>query len=327
MTSMRDDVLVLGAGVIGLTTAVCLAEAGLRVRVLAAEPPVATTSVAAGAMWGPAFAEPAEQVLGWSRTGLAEFTALAGDETTGVSLVRGRMAARFPLPLDGELPPQVAVVPELADCLPEELPEGYLSGQWCRVPLIDMPRYLRYLTGRLRSAGGTLEIRSVARLLDLVDLAPVLVNCAGAGARRLVPDLALQAVRGQSVVVTNPGVHEFFVEVSNEPEMTCYFPHGEHVVLGGVSLEGDWSTEPDPAVAEQILARCAAVQPLFSNAEVVEHRVGTRPTRAPIRVEATELGGARLVHCYGHGGLGVTLSWGSARQAAALAAPDRLSPS
>jgi D-amino-acid oxidase len=47
--------------------------------------------------------------------------------------------------------------------------------------------------------------------------------------------------------------------------------------------------------------------------------VGLRPGRASVRVEAESRRGARLVHDYGHGGSGVTLSWGCAREAAALA--------
>lgn len=53
------------------------------------------------------------------------------------------------------------------------------------------------------------------------------------------------------------------------------------------------------------------------------HRVGLRPARDPgVRVEreVTARGGV-LVHNYGHGGAGVTVAWGCAEEAAALAAP------
>jgi len=319
VTDVSDDVLVIGAGVIGLTTAVCLAEAGVRTRVMSTDLPRQTTSAMAGAMWGPAFAEPAEQVLRWSRLSLTEFTALAHDPATGVRLTRGRMASRATMPLNG-LPPQVTMVPGLVSCGRAELPPGFASGQWGRVPLIDMPRYLGYLTGRLTAAGGRLDIRSVSRLSETVDEAPVLVNCSGMGARRLVPDLTVRASRGQLVVVANPGVEEFFVEITTEAESTSYFPHGDQVVLGGVSVVGDWRLEPDAAVAEGILDRCAAVEPLLAGAPILEHRVGLRPERTPIRLEAREIAGRPIVHCYGHGSLGVTLSWGCARETAQLAA-------
>ena len=46
-----------------------------------------------------------------------------------------------------------------------------------------------------------------------------------------------------------------------------------------------------------------------------------RPTRPQVRLEAEPPGtGPLVVHNYGHGGAGVTLSWGCAREAAGLAA-------
>ena len=55
------DVLVVGAGVVGLTTALCLAESGLRVGIRTAAPPGASTSATAGAVWGPVMAGPAQR--------------------------------------------------------------------------------------------------------------------------------------------------------------------------------------------------------------------------------------------------------------------------
>ena len=64
------DVLVVGAGVVGLTTALCLAESGLRVGIRTAAPPGASTSAAAGAVWGPVMAGPAQRIREWARTSL-----------------------------------------------------------------------------------------------------------------------------------------------------------------------------------------------------------------------------------------------------------------
>jgi D-amino-acid oxidase len=126
-------------------------------------------------------------------------------------------------------------------------------------------------------------------------------------------------VRGQHVVVENPGLDEFFIEAPFGATWAAYFVHGDRVVLGGVAQVDDWNLEPDPAVAEQILQRCAAVQPLLENARVIGHQVGLRPERGGVRLEAEPFGSARCVHAYGHGGSGVSLSWGCAREAAGLA--------
>ena len=66
MTDNEADVLVLGGGVIGLTTAVCLAEAGVTVTLAAAEPPAGTTSAAAGAIWGPHLVGMDERIGRWA---------------------------------------------------------------------------------------------------------------------------------------------------------------------------------------------------------------------------------------------------------------------
>ncbi len=77
---------------------------------------------------------------------------------------------------------------------------------------------------------------------------------------------------------------------------------------------------PDPATAEAIVARCTWVRPELAGARVVDHRMGLRPARPRVRLAVEELpGGTRCVHNYGHGGAGVTVVWGCAREAAALA--------
>jgi D-amino-acid oxidase len=69
---------------------------------------------------------------------------------------------------------------------------------------------------------------------------------------------------------------------------------------------------PDPATAAAILDRCAKLEPRLREAAVLEHRVGLRPGRPSVRLEAERRADTLLVHNYGHGGAGVTLSWGCA---------------
>ena len=86
-------------------------------------------------------------------------------------------------------------------------------------------------------------------------------------------------------------------------------------MLGGTVAEGEWDTAPWPAVAERILRDCAAVDPRVLGADVLAHRVGLRPSRTEVRLEAEPLDGGRVLwHNYGHGGGGVTVSWGCARE-------------
>ncbi len=194
MGERRPDVIVVGAGVIGLTMGVCLAELGLRVKLRTRVASSATTSAVASAMIGPSFA-PADDPVGVrERVGIEEFTQLAAVEGTGVVLRRGRLVSRQA----GPLPPGVEL------CAPGELPTGFAAGFWARLPLVDMPIYLDYLVRRLTAAGGQIELAQVGSLAELAEQAPLLVNCAGLGARELVPDPSVRAVRGQQVIVDNP---------------------------------------------------------------------------------------------------------------------------
>ncbi|WP_432867443.1 FAD-dependent oxidoreductase [Microbispora rosea] len=185
---------------------------------------------------------------------------------------------------------------------------GFASGYRFTVPLIDMPVYLGYLQRRLHAAGATVERRTLSDL-EQARPAAMVVNCTGLSARTLAGDLRIRPVRGQHVVVTNPGLTEFFSEdTGTSPDLLCTHPHGDHVVLGGTAIEGEESQHVDHQVARAILARCRAVEPRLAEAEILGHRVGLRPARAHVRVEADRVAGRTLLHNYGHGGAGVTLS-------------------
>ena len=323
------DALVIGAGVAGLSTAVCLAEAGRRVVIQAAEPPGRTTSAVAGAIWGPHLVERSDRVTEWCADTLGTLTGLAGRPGTGVRLASGVMAIRA-ADADPELPSEVAAMGDgIRPCAAAGLPDGFVAGWRYTAPVVSMPIYLDYLLGRFRQAGGELRIGAVASLAEAAasTAAPVLVNCAGTGAHDLVPDPAVIPYRGQVVIAGNPGLTEFFIgQPDADHELVYVFPHDGRVVLGGTEVAGDWSAQPDPATARRIVRDCAAVDARLAAAPVIEHRVGFRPARPQVRLEAEDAvaadgGTARLlVHNYGHGGAGVTLSWGCARAVAGLVA-------
>jgi D-amino-acid oxidase len=268
----------------------------------------------AGAIWASSLAEPADYVRRWASESLREFRALADTSTAGVRIAGGTLASRRsaePLPH--------ARFPGVEVSASDRLPDGFLSGFAVELPLIDMPRYLAYLVERLADARVAVEVGPVANLAEVAGQAPTIVNCAGIGARELVSDPALRPLRGEHVIVENPGVEDFFVEEPRDQEWTSFFPHHERIVLGGNAREDDWNLEPDPMSAQAIVDRCALVEPALRAARVIEHQVGLRPARARIRVEREQLGSATLIHNYGHGASGVSLSWGCAKDVVALA--------
>ncbi|MGW0738060.1 FAD-dependent oxidoreductase [Streptomyces sp. NPDC002851] len=318
------DVIVVGGGVIGLTTAVVLAERGARVRVWAREPAEDTTSAVAGALWWPYRIEPAELVASWALESLREHTADAeAPDETGVRLVSGVHAGQR---LSG-LGAWAGGLPGLREVYGDEVPgAAYERGVRVRLPLIDMAVHLAWLRRRLAAAGGVVELRGVRDLAEAGAVAPVVVNCSGLGARELVPDPEVFGVRGQLVLVENPGVEEWFTDAAAGADaLTYFFPRGDVVALGGTAEEGAEGRVPDPAVAAAIVARCAAVRPELGRAQVVRHLVGVRPgRRSGVRLEREQgTWGGLLVHNYGHGGAGVTVAWGCARAAAELVDPGR----
>ncbi|MGM9348789.1 NAD(P)/FAD-dependent oxidoreductase [Streptomyces salinarius] len=311
---LTGEVVVVGGGVIGLTTAVVLAERGRRVRLWSREPVERTTSVVAGGLWWPYRIEPVALAQSWALRSLDVYEELAArPEETGVRMAEGVLGETGPDEVGAWA---AARLPGLRASTAAEYGG---PGLWARLPLIDMSTHLPWLRERLIAAGGTVENRAVTELAEAD--APVVVNCTGLAARDLVPDPAVRPVRGQLVVVENPGIRTWLVSADPHSGETTYFlPQPGRLLLGGTAEDDVRSTEPDPAVAEAIVRRCAALRPEIAGARVLAHRVGLRPARDAVRLERGTLpDGRRLVHNYGHGGAGVTVAWGCAQEAARLA--------
>lgn len=305
---MTQRVIVVGAGVIGLSCAVRLAEAGFDAHVLARELPLETTSAVAGALWFPYRAEPAADVARWGRVTLEELLRLADAEEEAGVLVRDGVLLHHTPP---QRPSWADAVSDLTSLHPVTDPApGYRHGLAARVPLVDMGRYLPWLQARLERAGGTVTRMPLPALPER----GVVVNATGVAARAVAADPLVHPVRGQVVVLENPGLDRWLVDDEETPDgrLVYVLPRTDTVVVGGCAVEDDWDPVPDPDLAEAILARATEVEPRLRGARVLAHRVGLRPARSAVRLETTHSGDGTVVHCYGHGGAGVTLSWGCA---------------
>ena len=278
-------VTVVGAGVIGLSCAVRLLEAGHEVNVIGRERTSGTTSAVAGGFWFPYLAEPRDRVTTWAAETFLELARLAREEPeSGVRMVHGT---------------QHNPEADLWWAAPlTDLTVGDDRAEFT-APIAEMPVYLPWLERRITDAGGTISTGTVDDLESLD--ADVVVNATGLGARELVGDTSLYPVQGQ-IVVLEPGATEEWLEAEGE------------AVVGGTSVPHAWDQSPDPRTAERILADATAAVPEIANADVRAHLVGLRPARPTVRLERE----GRVVHCYGHGGAGVTLSWGCATEVAAL---------
>ena len=183
-----------------------------------------------------------------------------------------------------------------------------------------MPLYLRWLAGRVEALGGTITRLNLSALPTGAD---VVVNCTGLGRAARWRPISTSSRCGTGRRVEQFGLERWWLDPAGP---TYVVPRSRDVVVGGTEVHGEWSRSPSPATAAEILDRAAALVPAVRDARVLRHKVGLRPARPTVRVERT----GDVVHCYGHGGSGVTLSWGTAddvvgaRRLEALGVHDRV---
>ncbi len=322
------DILVIGCGVSGLTTGVLLLEAGHRVTIWAKTLPPYTTSNAAAAVWHPFKANPPEKVARWGAESFQAFKRLLAIPESGViqsPLLEMRMTP-------GEEPPWAGAVDAFRHARPEELLPGRADGFVFESLVIDTNRYLDYLRQRFLAQGGQIVQRTVHGLEEAFERSKVVVNCTGLGARELVGDRDIHPSRGTVVRLKQHGFHQVLLDDEERDDMAYVIPRIDDIVLGGTDIEdvsgesyhGEEYEESATldATAEAILKRCARLAPDFASIAseaVLKMVTGWRPVRSEVRLERETLAPERiLLHNYGHGGAGVTLSWGCAQEVVGL---------
>jgi D-amino-acid oxidase len=316
------SVAIVGAGVTGLTCGVVFAERGYRTSIFAKETGRQTTSGAAAAVWFPYHVEPGERVIPLALETYQVLLDLARFPESGVSIIESRQFLRtgeieipdWAIPLGAQRLSSVATglwpVQDYAQ------PGGYsfASGFSLRVPLMDTTIYLDYLAARFQKAGGEIhanvrfeKLEDVDRKFDLV------INCAGIGARELVRDADLEPHRGQVAIVPKLEGLSCAVVCDDAPLMYV-IPRTNDCVFGGTNEVSD-NLAADPATTSQIVAESSRVLNI-ERPRVLAERVGLRPfRRSGVRLERDLLrDGRAVIHNYGHGGAGFTLSWGCARE-------------
>lgn len=320
-SSSGPEVVVVGAGILGLTAAVTLAAAGVHTEVWSADDPTDTASARSGAVWTPMSQAPLETSLSWAARSLERFCALSRVRDSGVRLAEGLTLTTGDS--GGHLPALTRLSPDLRDALPDELPTGFSAGLRYRVPLVDMAGYVPWLVDQLTAGGGRVRRRRVTSLDEPLATAPVVVNASGLGARDLTPDPAVRPVFSQYVVTDNPGLDRILVDTTDRRRWVSVLPHRDRVHLGGVRVTRRDDERPDRELASDVLRRCRELEPALVDANILRVDTGLLPSRPTMRVEAEQRLAGRVVHAYGHASGGVTLSWGAAQAVAALVLPER----
>ena len=318
---MERNVAIVGAGVSGLTCGVVFAEHGYRTAIFAKEIGQQTTSSVAAAVWFPYHVEPAERVIPLALETYHVFLELARVPKTGVSIIESRQFLRtgrieipdWASPLGASLIPIPSVMSSGVETSLDTNSSVFKSGFSLPVPLMDTTLYLDYLAARFRQAGGEIQANIGFEKLEDVDAKfDLVINCAGIGARELVPDVVLEPHRGQVAIV--PRIEGLSCAiVCDEAPLMYAIPRANDCVFGGTNEVSD-NLAADPATTSHILAECSRVLNI-ERPRVLAERVGLRPFRkSGVRLERDRLcDGRTVIHNYGHGGAGFTLSWGCAR--------------
>ena len=253
-------VAVIGAGVMGLSTARLVQEAGFAVTIYAAEAAPNTTSNLAGGQWGPTgHYREAAVTPEWRGQYKA---ALAISWQRFRSLDALRYGVRWlPTYTDSDRvasPGLEAYYPDSRPLAPGDHPFAVSDLAVYRTMYVETGRYMAQLTDDFLRAGGRLRLRRFAGRAELFELAERLIfNCTGLGSRELFGDLELGPVRGQIVVLApQPEVQYAYTLPSG-----YMFPRADGIILGGTFERGEWSTAAEPATVHRILQ---SHQELFS---------------------------------------------------------------
>jgi D-amino-acid oxidase len=295
------------------------AEHDYDVSIFAEEIGQRTTSSTAAAIWFPYDAEPADKVIPWALEAYPVLVDLSHEPRSGVSMIELRQfsrAGKIEIPgwahsLGGRNLPR------------HEIASAFNSGFALTVPLMDTTIYLDYLRDRLTNAGGA--IHGSVRFEKVEDVDPkfdLVINCAGFGAKALVHDADLEPHRGQVAIVSKIEGLTCAMVCDDAPLMYA-IPRARDCVFGGTN-ELSQNLALDPKSTVRIMAECSRVLKI-DNPPVLAERVGIRPFRkSGVRVERERLrDGRMLIHNYGHGGAGFTLSWACAQEIVTLAQPAK----
>lgn len=253
-------VAVIGAGVVGLSTARLVQEAGFPVTIYAKALPPETTSNIAGGQWHPFGHFDRRSVTPEWR---ARFLAAADYSWRRFQIMVGDDYGIHWLPTYREGTPEEPLFPyfppDSRALRPDEHPFPIASLSRYDTMYVEVGRYLRQMIRDVHIAGGRVEVRDFARPADIAALPERLVfDCTGLGARPLFGDETMIPIRGQLAILEPQPEIRYAVTV----DAGYMFPRADGILLGGTFERNVWDATPQPEDIARILA---SHQRLFAN--------------------------------------------------------------
>lgn len=308
-----EDVAIIGAGISGLATAYSLVEKGYQVRVFAKAFPPDTTSNRAAAFWFPYHVQDDKRCKPWCQASYRKYVALSAEPATGIrmhTLLKVVHKNTEEASLDW-----LNFMPEGSCRLMErnELNAAFRLGYEVEVPLVESHIFLPWLMEYLKRKGVEFIEREIKEFSELQGQYQWVVNCSGLGARELCGDEGIYPVRGQVGVIA--AQQDMPIILDNEQPFYIV-PRQDVTIIGGTFEEKVSELTPEPAVIEGLYQQAVALYPHLKDSPITGSWSGLRPYRKRIRIEKEP--GENLIHNYGHGGSGFTLSWGCAEEVVRL---------
>lgn len=302
---------VIGSGIIGLTTAIALQEAGFRVKIISKATFQKSLSHKVGAIWFPFEIAPKEKTNTWATASYNRYL----DELalpSGVKMIPFINAYTGGSNIDwqNQLPSGA-----IREATKEELPQGIDRALYAEVPLVEPGMYLPFLFNKFLTNGGQCELKSISSLEEMEKLDQLVVNCTGLGAKQLCNDPELYPIRGQ-ILRCEKLSNCSFADPTKKGALRYIINRSKDTIIGGTDYEQDWNEEINPDDTALILDRIRD-SGISESPKILEELVGLRPKRTSVRFEF-DPDYPTVFHNYGHGGAGFTVAWGCALEMAKI---------
>ncbi|RWS02488.1 D-aspartate oxidase-like protein [Dinothrombium tinctorium] len=320
MDATNENVAVLGAGIIGVCSALCLVEnePNLNVTLISAKLSPDTTSDNSGGLIMPyLIGNVADERLNfWCKKTfdfLLNIYKSPFAVKAGVSLISAYALTEQEEDEAAYIKKGFINVRKLSEEEIRRFSAEYKHGYFVTTLYAECKMLLPFLMEKFKEKGGRIRVQTVEKLEQLMNEFDLVVNCTGLGSYELVSDKRLYPIRGQVLRVKAPWVKHCVMAGNN-----YVIPNTECVVLGGTKQKGEWNLAVDGEDHEHISQGCLKIFKNLQSAQTICESVCLRPYRDEplLEMEIINFNGKRIpvIHNYGHGGCGVTLAWGCAQE-------------